>query len=136
MQQRGEQDRRLLTFEEEVKKLESKLLVAIREKSGLAANVASYERQLAELKKANEFLKTKVSCLCIRIHFFHVVCNFFPVIDPSGVNRRTLWHALFFLYIKVSADTTKKKINALTMELIEAKNKLDAKDKVHSLCVS
>lgn len=61
MQQRGEQDRRLLTFEEEIKKFESKLLVAIREKTGLAANVASLERQLAELKKANEFLKTKVS---------------------------------------------------------------------------
>jgi len=34
---------------------------------------------------------------------------------------------------QVSADTTKKKINALSMELIEAKNKLDAKDKVSSL---
>ncbi|XP_043112520.1 hyaluronan mediated motility receptor isoform X2 [Puntigrus tetrazona] len=88
VQQRGEQDRRLLTLEEELKKLESKLLVAVREKTGLAANVASLERQLAELKKANEFLKTKVS-----------------------------------------ADITKKKINALSMELIEAKNKLDAKDK-------
>ncbi|XP_052431203.1 hyaluronan mediated motility receptor isoform X1 [Carassius gibelio] len=88
VQQRGEQDRRLLTLEEELKKLESKLLVAVREKTGLAANVASLERQLAELKKANEFLKTKVS-----------------------------------------ADITKKKINALSIELIEAKNKLDAKDK-------
>ncbi|CAM4613260.1 unnamed protein product [Leuciscus chuanchicus] len=88
VQQRGEQDRRLLTLEEELKKLESKLLVAVREKTGLAANVASLERQLAELKKVNEFLKTKVS-----------------------------------------ADATKKKINALSMELIEAKNKLDAKDK-------
>ncbi|XP_016101178.1 hyaluronan mediated motility receptor-like isoform X2 [Sinocyclocheilus grahami] len=88
VQQRGEQDRRLLTLEEELKKLESKLLVGVREKTCFAANVASLERQLAELKKANEFLKTKVS-----------------------------------------ADITKKKINALSMELIEAKNKLDAKDK-------
>ncbi|XP_073676778.1 hyaluronan mediated motility receptor [Garra rufa] len=88
VQQRGEQDRRLLTLEEELKKLESKLLVAVREKTCLAANVASLERQLAELKKANEFLKTKVS-----------------------------------------ADITKKRINSLSMELIEAKNKLDAKDK-------
>uniref|UniRef100_A0A8C2A8Q1 Hyaluronan-mediated motility receptor (RHAMM) n=1 Tax=Cyprinus carpio TaxID=7962 RepID=A0A8C2A8Q1_CYPCA len=61
VQQRGEQDRRLLTLEEELKKLESKLLVAVREKTGLSANVASLERQLAELKKANEFLKTKVT---------------------------------------------------------------------------
>uniref|UniRef100_A0A671T437 Hyaluronan mediated motility receptor-like n=1 Tax=Sinocyclocheilus anshuiensis TaxID=1608454 RepID=A0A671T437_9TELE len=64
VQQRGEQDRRLLTLEEELKKLESKLLVAVREKTGLAASVASLERQLAELKKANEFLKTKVTSLC------------------------------------------------------------------------
>lgn len=60
----------LLTFEEEIKKLESKLLVAIREKTGLTANVASLERQLAELKKANEFLKTKVSCYCALVHWF------------------------------------------------------------------
>lgn len=65
MQQRGEQDRRLLALEEELKKLESKLLVAVREKTGLAANVASLERQLAELKKANEFLKTKVTSLSV-----------------------------------------------------------------------
>ncbi|TRZ00972.1 hypothetical protein DNTS_021547, partial [Danionella cerebrum] len=87
-EQRGEQDRRLLTLEEELRKLESKLLAAVREKTGLAANVASLERQLAELKKANDFLKTKVS-----------------------------------------EDITKKKINALSMELIEAKNKLDSKEK-------
>lgn len=60
VQQRGEQDRRLLTLEEELKKLEAKMLVAVREKTGLAANVASLERQLSELKKTNEFLKTKV----------------------------------------------------------------------------
>lgn len=65
VQQRGEQDRRLLTLEEELKKLESKLLVAVREKTGLAANVASLERQLAELKKVNEFLKTKVTILFV-----------------------------------------------------------------------
>nr|AAQ97980.1 hyaluronan-mediated motility receptor [Danio rerio] len=89
VQHRGEQDRRLLALEEELKKLESKLLVAVREKTGLAANVISLERQLAELKKANEFLKTKVS-----------------------------------------ADITKKKNQrSFPWRLIEAKNKLDAKDK-------
>ncbi|KAL6480319.1 hypothetical protein MHYP_G00113520 [Metynnis hypsauchen] len=88
VQQRGEQDRRLLILEEELKKLEAKLLVALREKTGLAASVASLERQLVELKKTNEFLKSKVS-----------------------------------------ADTTKKRINSLSMELMEAKNKLDAKGK-------
>jgi len=65
VQQRGEQDRRLLNLEEELKKLESKLLVAVREKTGLAANVASLERQLAELKKVNEFLKNKVISLFV-----------------------------------------------------------------------
>lgn len=60
VQQRGEQDRRLQALEEELKRLEAKLLAAVREKTGLAANVASLERQLAELKKTNEFLKSKV----------------------------------------------------------------------------
>lgn len=60
VQQRGEQDRRLQDLEEELKKLEAKLLAAVREKTGVAANMASLERQLTELKKTNEFLKTKV----------------------------------------------------------------------------
>ncbi|XP_035387904.1 hyaluronan mediated motility receptor isoform X1 [Electrophorus electricus] len=88
VQQRGEQDRRLLAMEEEVKRLGSKLLAAVREKTGLAASTATLERQLSELKKTNEFLKSKVS-----------------------------------------TDTTKKKIGSLSMELMEARNKLDAKDK-------
>ncbi|XP_067852041.1 hyaluronan mediated motility receptor isoform X2 [Heptranchias perlo] len=88
LQQRGEQDKRLQALEEEVKKVESKLTVAVREKTSLTSNIASLERQLAELHKANELLKTKFS-----------------------------------------DDGTKKKINALCLELIEVKNKTDAKDK-------
>ncbi|KAK2849402.1 hypothetical protein Q5P01_009236 [Channa striata] len=88
VQQRGEQDRRLLAMEEEMKKVEAKLLAAVREKTGLAANVTTLERQRVELKKINEFLKTKVS-----------------------------------------ADTTKKRINSLTMELMEARNTLDVKNR-------
>ncbi|KAM7418016.1 hypothetical protein PAMA_017587 [Pampus argenteus] len=88
VQQRGEQDRRLLALEEELRKAEAKLLAAVREKTGLAANATTLERQRAELKKVNEFLKNKVS-----------------------------------------ADTTKKRINSLTMELIEARNNLDCKNK-------
>lgn len=66
MQQRGEQDRRLVTLEEELRKVEAKLLSAVREKTGLAANVTTLERQLAELKKTNEFLKNKVVwCLMV-----------------------------------------------------------------------
>uniref|UniRef100_UPI00398F6F71 hyaluronan mediated motility receptor isoform X2 n=1 Tax=Pristiophorus japonicus TaxID=55135 RepID=UPI00398F6F71 len=88
LQQRGEQDKRLQALEEEVKKVESKLTAAMREKTSLTSNLASMERQLAELHKANELLKTKFS-----------------------------------------DDGTKKKINALCLELIEVKNKTDAKDK-------
>ncbi|KAM9849824.1 hyaluronan mediated motility receptor [Aulostomus maculatus] len=88
VQQRGEQDRRLLSLEEDLKKVEAKLLAAVREKTGLAANVTTLERERIELKKVNEFLKNKVS-----------------------------------------ADTTKKRINSLTMELMEARNNLDSKSK-------
>lgn len=40
--------------------MEAKLLAAVREKTGLAANVTTLDRQLVELKKVNEFLKNKV----------------------------------------------------------------------------
>lgn len=60
MQQRREQDRRVLALEEELKKVEAKLLAAIRERTGLTASVITLERQRAELKKVNEFLKNKV----------------------------------------------------------------------------
>lgn len=36
----------------------------------------------------------------------------------------------FFFFFKVSADTTKKRINSLTMELMEARNTLDVKNQV------
>ncbi|XP_051913586.1 hyaluronan mediated motility receptor isoform X1 [Hippocampus zosterae] len=88
VQQRGEQDRQLFSLQEDFKKVEAKLLAAVREKTGLTANITTLERQKAELKKVNEFLKNKVS-----------------------------------------ADTTKKRINSLTMELMEARNKLDGKNK-------
>nr|XP_057919589.1 hyaluronan mediated motility receptor isoform X2 [Doryrhamphus excisus] len=87
VQQRGEQDRRLQSLEEDLKKVEAKLLAAVREKTGLTANITTLERQKAELKKVNDFLKNKVS-----------------------------------------ADTTKKRINSLTMELMEARNNLDSKN--------
>lgn len=92
VQQRGEQDRHLLALEEDVKKAEAKLLAAVREKTALSASVITLERQRAELKKVNEFLKNKVS-----------------------------------------ADATKKRINSLTMELMEARNNLDVKNQELSL---
>lgn len=60
VQQRGEQDRRLQVLGEELKKVEAKLLAAVREKTGLAASATTLERERAELKKVNEFLKNKV----------------------------------------------------------------------------
>ncbi|XP_060935957.1 hyaluronan mediated motility receptor [Limanda limanda] len=86
VQQRGEQDRTLLGLEDELKKVQAKLLAMVRERTGLSASVTTLERQRAELKKVNEFLKNKVS-----------------------------------------ADTTKKRINSLTMDLMEARDALDVK---------
>lgn len=50
----------MLIIEEELKKVEAKLLAAVRERTSLAANVTTLERQRAELRKVNEFLKSKV----------------------------------------------------------------------------
>ena len=40
--------------------MEAKLLAAVREKTAVVASVTTLERQRAELKKVNEFLKNKV----------------------------------------------------------------------------
>lgn len=50
----------MLAVEENLKKVEAKLLAAVREKTGLSATVTTLERQRTELKKVNEFLKNKV----------------------------------------------------------------------------
>lgn len=50
----------MLILEEELKKVEAKLLAAVRERTSLAASVTTLERQRAELRKVNEFLKIKV----------------------------------------------------------------------------
>lgn len=60
VQQRGEQDRRLLALEEEFKKVEAKLLAAVREKTSSVSTATTLERQCVELKKINDFLKSKV----------------------------------------------------------------------------
>ncbi|MGH0116391.1 UNVERIFIED_CONTAM: hypothetical protein FKN15_035695 [Acipenser sinensis] len=59
IQQRGDQDKKIQASEEELRKVEAKLVVAVREKTGLAASIASLERQLGDLKRANDLLKTK-----------------------------------------------------------------------------
>lgn len=71
VQQKGELDHRVLVLEEELKKVETRLLAAVREKTGLTASVITLERQQAELKKINEFLKNKVL-----IYFLALKCLF------------------------------------------------------------
>ncbi|KAG6941034.1 hyaluronan mediated motility receptor [Chelydra serpentina] len=61
VRERGEQDKRLQALEEDFMKSEAKLTAAVREKTSLAANVASLEKQLLELTRTNEFLKSKFS---------------------------------------------------------------------------
>uniref|UniRef100_A0A8C0GB98 Hyaluronan mediated motility receptor n=1 Tax=Chelonoidis abingdonii TaxID=106734 RepID=A0A8C0GB98_CHEAB len=61
VRERGEQDRRLRALEEDFMKSEAKLTAAVREKTSLSANVASLEKQLLELTRTNEFLKSKFS---------------------------------------------------------------------------
>ncbi|KAF7249154.1 Hyaluronan mediated motility receptor [Varanus komodoensis] len=57
--ERGQQDKKLQSLEKDLAKSESKLSAVIREKTSLLANVASLEKQLLELSKTNELLKTK-----------------------------------------------------------------------------
>uniref|UniRef100_A0A2K6TBT7 Hyaluronan-mediated motility receptor C-terminal domain-containing protein n=1 Tax=Saimiri boliviensis boliviensis TaxID=39432 RepID=A0A2K6TBT7_SAIBB len=58
-QERGAQDRRIQDLETEVEKTEARLNAAFREKTSLSANNASLEKQLIELTRKNELLKSK-----------------------------------------------------------------------------
>lgn len=89
MQQRGEQDRRLLVLEEELKKVEAKLLAAVREKTSLTANVTTLERQRVELKKVNEFLKSKVCSSLFKNHVWMIPGS---VIDVQMFFLGFCWH--------------------------------------------
>ncbi|XP_044517650.1 hyaluronan mediated motility receptor isoform X2 [Gracilinanus agilis] len=61
VQERGIQDKHLQDLEAEFEKMEAKLNIAVREKTSLLANIASLEKQLIELTRANEILKIKFS---------------------------------------------------------------------------
>ncbi|XP_004468612.1 hyaluronan mediated motility receptor [Dasypus novemcinctus] len=61
VQERGAQDKRIQYLEAEFEKVESKLNAAVREKSSLSANNASLEKQLIELTRTTELLKSKFS---------------------------------------------------------------------------
>uniref|UniRef100_A0A5F8HDX2 Hyaluronan mediated motility receptor n=1 Tax=Monodelphis domestica TaxID=13616 RepID=A0A5F8HDX2_MONDO len=61
VQERGIQNKHLQDLEAEFEKMEAKLNIAVREKTSLLANIASLEKQLIELTRANEILKIKFS---------------------------------------------------------------------------
>lgn len=60
VQERGAQDKRIQDLEAEVEKMEAKLSAAVREKTSVFASNAALEKQVAELSRANELLKSKV----------------------------------------------------------------------------
>uniref|UniRef100_A0A2K5QPT9 Hyaluronan-mediated motility receptor C-terminal domain-containing protein n=1 Tax=Cebus imitator TaxID=2715852 RepID=A0A2K5QPT9_CEBIM len=59
IQEHGAQDRRIQDLETELEKTEARLNAAFREKTPLSANNASLEKQLTELTRTNELLKSK-----------------------------------------------------------------------------
>ncbi|NWR82515.1 HMMR protein, partial [Furnarius figulus] len=61
VRERGEQDKKLQALEEDFVKTEAKLSAAVQEKTSLSANVACLKKQLLELKRSNELLKSKLS---------------------------------------------------------------------------
>ncbi|KFQ67466.1 Hyaluronan mediated motility receptor, partial [Phaethon lepturus] len=61
VRERGEQDKKLQALDEDFVKVEAKLSAAVQEKTSLMANVACLKKQLLELTRTNELLKSKLS---------------------------------------------------------------------------
>ncbi|NXU74899.1 HMMR protein, partial [Oreotrochilus melanogaster] len=61
VRERGEQDKKLQALNEDFVKTEAKLSAAVQEKTSLLANVACLKKQLLELTRTNELLKSKLS---------------------------------------------------------------------------
>ncbi|KAM6322303.1 hyaluronan-mediated motility receptor-like isoform 1-T1 [Podargus strigoides] len=59
--ERGEQDKKLQALHEDFLKTEAKLSAAVQEKTSLLANVACLKKQLLELTRTNELLKSKTA---------------------------------------------------------------------------
>lgn len=70
MRERGEQDKKLQALDEDFVKIEAKLSAAVQEKTSLLANVACLKKQLLELTRTNELLKSKV---------FKRICHLFAL---------------------------------------------------------
>lgn len=75
VRERGEQDKKLQALDEDFVKMEAKLSAAVQEKTSLLANVACLKKQLLELTRTNELLKSKV-LIQMLICFDLVVTNF------------------------------------------------------------
>ncbi|NXS00144.1 HMMR protein, partial [Oxylabes madagascariensis] len=60
VRERGEQDKKLQALDEDLVKTEAKLSAAVQEKTSLSANVACLKKQLLELTRSNELLKSKL----------------------------------------------------------------------------
>ncbi|XP_032053097.1 hyaluronan mediated motility receptor isoform X1 [Aythya fuligula] len=60
VRERGEQDKKLRALDEDFAKIEAKLSAAVQEKTSLLANVACLKKQLLELTRTNELLKSKL----------------------------------------------------------------------------
>ncbi|EOA94736.1 Hyaluronan mediated motility receptor, partial [Anas platyrhynchos] len=60
VRERGEQDKKLRALDEDFVKIEAKLSAAVQEKTSLLANVACLKKQLLELTRTNELLKSKL----------------------------------------------------------------------------
>ncbi|XP_059339460.1 hyaluronan mediated motility receptor [Ammospiza nelsoni] len=61
VRERGEQDKKLHALDEDLVKMEAKLSAAFQEKTSLSANIACLKKQLLELTRSNELLKSKLS---------------------------------------------------------------------------
>ncbi|NWS29218.1 HMMR protein, partial [Polioptila caerulea] len=61
VRERGEQDKKLQALDEDLVKIEAKLSAAVQEKTSLLANVACLKKQLLELTRSNDLLKSKLS---------------------------------------------------------------------------
>ncbi|NWW46886.1 HMMR protein, partial [Pedionomus torquatus] len=61
VRERGEQDKKLKALDEDFVKTEAKLSAAVQEKTSLLANIACLKKQLLELTRTNELLKSKLS---------------------------------------------------------------------------
>lgn len=101
MQERGAQDKRIRDLEAELEKTEAKLNAAVREKTSLSASNASLEKQLIELTRTNELLKSKVfkshGNIYNWISYKHVVGFFSYILRILG---SSLAFFLYQMYLK------------------------------------